>query len=171
MHARFRRHTIDNVKRVVVVQGSDTTDAHCRSTRGRTISRDVHTRNTPLHRLYGVVLILLRQFGHAHHADSTRKIGFTLCGVTGYHNLIERQRIVLHRNTHAISSRHLHIKKSDIREHQRFPSSNLQREITVEVGYRSVRRAFLHHCGANNRLTCLVDDISSDCLLRVHYST
>ena len=67
VHACLGRHTVDDVERVVVVQCSDTTDANSCRTRRTTIGRDVHTRNTSLHCLDGVVLVLLCQIGWRHY--------------------------------------------------------------------------------------------------------
>ena len=48
MHACFGGHTVDDVKRVVVVKSTDTTYAHCGGTRWITIGCDVHARNASL---------------------------------------------------------------------------------------------------------------------------
>ena len=74
VHTGLCGHTVDDVERVVVVQRTDTTNSDCRTTRGRTVGRDVHARHTTLHGLDGVVLVLLGQIGGRHHRYGTRQV-------------------------------------------------------------------------------------------------
>ena len=138
MHSSLRGDTIDDVKRIVVVQGTDTTDADSGRTRGSTVSRDVHARDTSLHRLDGVVLVLLGKLANTDNRDGTRQVSLTLGGITRYDHLVQCQGIVLHGDFHAISSRQLLGLKADVREGQCLTSSHLQLEVTVEIGNSSV---------------------------------
>ena len=89
MHAGFGGNTVDDVQRVVVVEGSHTTDTHDGCSGRTAVSADVHARNTSLQGLDGVVLVLLGQIVGVHRGDGTCQIGLALDCITGYHYLIQ----------------------------------------------------------------------------------
>ena len=172
VHTGLRRHTVDDVQRVVVVQRADTTDAHRRSTRQVTVGLDVHARHTALQGLHRVVLVLLGQFADAHHAHRTRQVGLALGGIARHHHFVQRQGVVLHHDLHAVLGGQLLGLIANVGEHQRLAGLHLQCEVTVEVGHRTVRRPFLHHRGTDDGLTRRIDHRTGDSThLRVHYIT
>ena len=83
VHAALGGDTIDDIERVVVVERTDTTDAHGGRTGRRAVGGDIQTRHLALHGLHGVVLVLLFEVAHTDDTDRSCKVGLALGGVTG----------------------------------------------------------------------------------------
>ena len=100
MHAGLGWYTVDDVQRVVVVQGADTADADRRCTGRRTVGRDVHARDTSLEGFHGVVLVLLGQVFRIHGGDGAGEVGLALDGVTGDYHFIQKLSVFMHHYRH-----------------------------------------------------------------------
>ena len=88
VHTGFGRNTVDYIKRVVIVQRTDTADTYgSRSTR-ITIGGDVHSGDTSLKGFHRIVFTLLLDFVYFYYRNSTCQVGFTLCSITCYDNFI-----------------------------------------------------------------------------------
>ena len=105
MHTSLRRHTIDDVQRVVIIQRSHTTDANRRCTARVTVGLDVHAWHATLQGLHWVVLVLLGHLIDAHRRYGTSQVGLTLGGITCHHHLIQRLCIGFHLDLHAVLGR------------------------------------------------------------------
>ena len=168
VHTGLRGHTVDDIKRVVVVQRTVTTDTHGSGTRGITVGRDVHARHTTLHGLDGVVFILLSQLRSVDHRDSAGQVGLALGLVTGHHHFVQLCGVVFHGHLHAGGCSHLLFLETDVREDEDGSWLHLQLEVTVEVGDGSVGRAFLHDGSTDNGLASDIDHGTCDFRLRAH---
>ena len=89
VHTGFGRHTIDDIKRVVVIERTHTTDTNDSSSGRVTVRSDVHTRHFTLQRLHRVVLLLFLQVRSADCCHCTSKIRFALGRITGDYYFIE----------------------------------------------------------------------------------
>ena len=171
MHTGLGGHTVDDVEWVVVVKGTDTTNSNRSSARRITIGLNVHTRYTSLQGLHRVVLVLLRHFIDADHRDGTRQVCLALNGITSYYKFFEHLGIFGKGNSHSILGRHFNCLVSHIRDNQRLAGVNLQGEVSVEIGNRTVRCTFLQYRGTNDCFTQVIENGALDFTLRVHYST
>ena len=171
MHTSLRGHTVDDVERVVVVQRTDTTDAHRSSTRGVTIGLNVHARHATLQGLHWIVLVLLRHLIDAPRRDGARQVGLALGGIASDHHFVQQLGILFHLDFHAGGGSHLHRVVADVCHHKDSPRLNLNLKISVEIGRSAVRRVFLLHSGSDDTFASLIDDRSRDFTLRVHYGT
>ena len=170
MHTRLCRHSVNNIKRVVVVESTNTTYAHSGSARGRTVSRDVHARDTTLKCLDGVVLVLLLQLVNAHHRDSSREVRLALGGVARHHHLLQTHRVFFDDDLHVFGCRKLLREIADVADDEGRPAVDCDFEVAVEVCHRAVRGAFLHDCRSDDGLAGLIDHRPrSFNLLRMRY--
>ena len=106
MHSGFGGNTVNDVQGIIVVEGADTTDTDCCSTRRGAIGTDVHAGDTALEGFYGVVLILLCKVFGVHCGDGTGKVGLALDGVTSDHNLLKHLGILIKDNLHMLCGGH-----------------------------------------------------------------
>ena len=171
MHTGLGGNTINNVKRVIVIQGTCTTDADSSSTRGVTVGRDVHARHATLHRLDGVVLVLFHQIGYTDYTHGAGQVGLALCGITGHDNLVEGKCILFHGDNHAIAGWHLNIEVAHIGENERCSGIYFDGEGAVKVGHCTISGTFLNHSGADDGFSCLVNDGACDFCLRIQNCT
>ena len=104
VHTCLCGHSVDDVERVVVVQRSDTADAHRGCTARITVGRDVHTRHSALQGFHGVVLVLLLHLADTHRRHGSRQVGLALCGVACHHHLAKLLRIVLQGDFQTVGS-------------------------------------------------------------------
>ena len=169
MHARLRGYTVNNVERVVVVQRSDTTNAHRGSTRGVTVGGNVHARHAALQGFHRVVLVLLGYFVDADRRNGTRQVGLALRGIAHHHHLGQFGGIFLHRHLHAVLGRQLLCVEADVGNHQCGTGRHLHLEIAVDVGNDTVRRSLFHNGSTDDGFTLGVNHGTCDFLLRVHH--
>ena len=172
MHTRLCRHSVNNIKRVVVVESTYTTYAHSGSARGRTVSRDVHAWDTTLKCLDGIVLVLLLQLVNAHHRYGTGKVGLALCGVTRHHHFLEVLHVLLDHNLHARGSRQFLCQVTDVADDESGPTADRQLETAVNVRSGTIGGTLLHHRGSDDGFARLIHHLSRSLnLLRVKYGT
>ena len=84
----FGRNTVDYIKRVVIVQRTDTADTYGSRSARITIGGDVHSGDTSLKGFHRIVFTLLLNFVYLYYRNSTCQVGFTLCSITCYDNFI-----------------------------------------------------------------------------------
>ena len=150
MHAGLGRDAVDDVERIVVVQGTDTAYAD-RSTAGRrTVRRDVHARNAALQRLDGVVLVLLGEIVGVDGGDGAGEVGLTLDRVAGDNHLVQKLGVLLHDHRHIFSGREFQGGVADGGENQNGPLIDADGEIPVKIGRHAIRRSFLHDGGPDD---------------------
>ena len=153
MHAGFGRHAVDDIQRVVVVERTDTADTYRSGTRRTTVGGDVHTRHLALQRLHRVVLLLLLQIGSGDGGDGTRQVGLALGGITRHHQLLQHLVVLRKGDLQVLSGMKLLGLVTHIRNYHHGIFRHSERELTIEIGDRSVGRTFLYHRGADDRLT------------------
>ena len=171
MHTSLGGHTVDDIKGIVVVQGSDTTDTDSSSTRGITVGCDVHAWHTTLQSFHWVVFILLCHLVNAYRRNGTSQIGLALGGIASNHHLLQHFGIIFHRNLHVLLCRHFRCLVTDVGKNEDGALFDFDCEVTVEVGDCTVRGSLLHHCGTDNRFAFCVNDGTFDLRLRVHDRT
>ena len=151
MHTRFSRHTINNIKRVVVVQCTDTANTNrCRTTRV-TIRRNIHTRHTTLQRLHRVVLILLGKLIYTHDRNGSRQISLTLSRITGHDHLLQLLGILFqfYIKRFLTSDSDLLCGIANIRDLKRSLRSHRQAKISIKIGNGSICGSFFQNSRAN----------------------
>ena len=151
MHTCLCGHTIDDIKWVIVVQGSHTTDTYCCCTRGVTIGSNIHARHTSLKSLHRVVLVLLRHFIDTNSRDSSRQVGLALSGITCHHHFLQHFGIILECHFHTLMGSGFLCLIANVRDNEDSPLVYFNREVTVEIGNRTVRRTLLHHRSSDDR--------------------
>ena len=156
MHTCFGRYTVNDVKRVVVVERADTAYAYCSRTRRRTVCRNVHTRNTSLQSLHRVVFVLFGNLVNAHYRDSTCQVGFALCGVACHYHLVEVVDLLLQRYAHVCTGFSFYCFISYIRYDKRCTIVYLKVKMAVNVGHCSRFRSFLNDGSTNNAFSCRI---------------
>ena len=167
VHTGFGRHAVNDIKRIVVVQRSDTTDTDSGRTGRRAVCRDVHTWNTALQCLHGVVLVLLGQFVDADHRHGACQVGLALGSVTGHDHLVQLAGIRLQLYLQSLSGLQFHILISYIRYNDCGTLRCLERKITVNVGDGSIGSTFLYDRCTDDRFSLFVHHLSADiCVLR-----
>ena len=106
VHTRLGWHTINNIKRIIVVQRTDTTNTYGGSSRRRTVSCNIHTRNAALKSLDRVVLVLLGYLINADYRDGTCQVGLALSGITSNNYLVEQLGIFFENDAQTLGSLH-----------------------------------------------------------------
>ena len=162
MHTRLCRHSVNNIKRVVVVESTYTTYAHSGSARGSTVSRDVHAWDTSLKCLDGVVLVLLLQLVNTHHRHGTCKVGLALCGITSHHHLLKACDVI-HLHLHTVGSRQCQSLEAHVAKLQLGTGIDLNDKVAVKIGdcrllcpyfpdsraYERLSVSLAHYCSRN----------------------
>ena len=169
MHAGFRGHTIDDVKRVVVIQCSHTTDANRSSAARVTVGLDIHARHTSLQGLHRVVFVLLGYIVYAHRRNGTSQVGLALAGVTRHHHFLQQFCVIFHRYLHTLLCKHFYCLVANVRDDEGGILVHFDFEVAIEVCHRSVRRTLLLHRGADNHFTEVIDHRSRYLRLSAHY--
>ena len=150
MHAGLGWYTVDDVQRVVVVQGADTTDAHGGCTGRGTVGRDVHARDTSLEGFHGVVLVLLGQVFRIHGGDGAGEVGLALNGITGDHHFIQKLGVFIHHHRHLRLGGEFQRGVTDRGEDQDGSFFHREGEVAVKVRCCTVGGTLFHDCGAND---------------------
>ena len=150
MHAGLGGDTVDDVQRVVVVEGSHTTDPDGGSAGRATVRTDIHSGNTALQGFDGVVLVLFGQIVGVHRGDGTGEIGLALDRITGYHHFIQQLGVFVHDHGHLRLGGKFKGGITDGREDQDGAFLHGDGEVAVEVCDGTVVRTFFLDRGAND---------------------
>ena len=151
-------HTVYHHERIAVVDGAQATDLD-----GYIIARtsgihDLHAGNLSLNGLTQVGDWCITQFLVAQRGDRAGQVTLLHGAVAYYHYLIQHLGIFCqhHLQTGTPLDGHFLRLIAHVGEHQRGLRGDLQAEVAVDTRNDSVRRAFLHHAGADDGLTDFV---------------
>ena len=152
MHAALGGHAVDDVERVVVVEGADTANAHGGGAAGRTLSADVHTRHTALQRFDGVVLVLLGDFVDVNGSDGAGHVDLALSGVTHGHHFVQKQSVLLEADSHTVGGSNGDSLETNIRNGEFFAGGDRDGEVAIVVGGDALGGGGGHHGCTDQRL-------------------
>ena len=88
VHTCFRWYSVNDIKRVVVVQRTDATDTDGSGAARITIGCNVHTGNTALKGFHRIVLTLFLNLVYLNDGYGTGQIGFALSGIAGHNDFV-----------------------------------------------------------------------------------
>ena len=146
VEGRSGGHTIDNVERILVgVERTNTTDADGSGGSRRTIGSDGHTGNLTLEGAHRVGVARGLEALGLHNSNRTGEVGLTLSGITGDHNFFEQLVILGEDHVHVGSSCEDLCHITHEAELELCARLDLQREVTVEVGDRTIRGTYFNY--------------------------
>ena len=159
--AALNRHTVDDIQRVGVVDGSHTTDADAGGGTRLTTCRG--HRDTGSQTLQGVVETQrgsLLQVLSIDLGDRRCHDALLLNTVTHDHHLVQALLVFLQRNLQVLTACNFLRRIANVGDDEARACVSLEVEVTVNIGNRTTRCAFLHDGGTNHRLTCDVNNSS-----------
>ena len=163
MHTRLGWHTINNIKRIIVVQRTDTTNTYGGSSWRRTVSCNIHTRNAALKSLDRVILVLLGYLVNADYRDGTSQVGLALSGIPSNNYLVEQLGIFFENDAQTLGSLH-HLSLIPHKRDRKFRTGlNLHRKVTINISNSTCISLSPHYgdSGTNNWFSTVVGNIST----------
>ena len=162
------RHTVDNQKRVAVVNGTDASDFHTHvaargparnylQTGGPTLQGGSEARRRLTGQIFGGDL-----------RDSSRQVAFLLDTISNDYNLVEHLVVLVHDNLHRALSVHIGVLShiAYITEVQYgIGRTEIETEMSIYIGHGSVRSPFLRYIDTDKRLLVDVENSALDLAL------
>ena len=162
--ATLKRHTVDDVERVAVINGTRTTYTDARTSTG--LSGRGRYVDTGCQTLQGIVNAdgsFALQVLSAHLGNGCGHYAFFLHTVTDDHHLVQCGLVFLQYNAHLVFGHHLLSRVADVRDNQRFTLCHLDGKLTIHVGDGGVLGiAFLHDGGTDNGFTTVISHGAQD---------
>ena len=167
-------HTVDNVQRLRVTIGTSTTDRHLKAvTRLARYGLDGYTRALALKSAENLSGVQLCDVFTLYLNSSTSDQLLLLDTVTYDNHFVEQSVVFLKSDVVSTLVTNLDFLslKADVRNNNRSTGIHVEREVTVEIGYNTVRGTFFCYTGSDDR--ALSVDYSTcnllRCLLHVLY--
>ena len=156
LQAAGSHDAVHHIKRVVgLVDGAGATHAYLHVTARHAAGHHRDARHASLQRVlnarHGLILELLT----AHHGHRASQIGLADGAIAYYDHFVQRLAVLMQGHGHVSLSahRHFHGLISDIGTYQHSLGSDIQFELPVHVGDRTILAvSFLHNINANQRL-------------------